>query len=609
MTLGSNENGATQLTSTNGSIILSSNGALNVINQTAFTAGDSVFIDGNTGVFLGNGGLNNASIVDITSMNSADPSKAGIQIFGGNISLGGGNNTQDMALSTNGNIVITSTAANGEVIVTSNGAQSTSPQHEISAVSNINGGSGNSGGNVTITAQGFGSSVNIGDFVTVTAQGNSSHTGIVSVLANAGDGSQGEPVSTVTFGQGTLVNYNGGLAISSSGDLTFGASDKITATPGSYGAVNLTSTRGAIIVGDRNSWITRGTVNLNASTTITYGPSVNTSFGDSLTTTNGNINFSALGTGVNSTTPFIAIGYGATIEAISAFSNLGDVSFNAGAGNNPANVPISNFGYPGVSVNGANIDTTAVGFSSNGTVQFITSNAAISVNNQGSQSNFSFFGNNFIEGDPPVGAPVAPQWMVTGALPTTLNIPTSNFSNNTSTTIFGTTLLQTVPESKNLVGISPLLSTRNIDIIPSGGISTIGRLATSQQPVNALSNVQTVGVLQQANAIDTAQYAGTTSSAQNAISASNTNIATGTTSRANTPLFGGINKKGSGAFATKQLENGAMLIAPERSTVVTTRFGNVQVADKAVALVVATDRGLSVYNLDESRRDSVIMSN
>jgi hypothetical protein len=60
--------------------------------------------------------------------------------------------------------------------------------------------------------------------------------------------------------------------------------------------------------------------------------------------------------------------------------------------------------------------------------------------------------------------------------------------------------------------------------------------------------------------------------------------------------------------AFKTLEHGVMLIAPDQPTVIKTGYGTVGVAAGAVALLVSFDRGVAVYDLHDSRRNSITMN-
>ena len=51
-----------------------------------------------------------------------------------------------------------------------------------------------------------------------------------------------------------------------------------------------------------------------------------------------------------------------------------------------------------------------------------------------------------------------------------------------------------------------------------------------------------------------------------------------------------------------------MFISPEKDTTVKTAFGNVDVAADSVALIIAFDGGLAVYNFHDTRRDSVVIT-
>jgi len=53
------------------------------------------------------------------------------------------------------------------------------------------------------------------------------------------------------------------------------------------------------------------------------------------------------------------------------------------------------------------------------------------------------------------------------------------------------------------------------------------------------------------------------------------------------------------------LERGSLLAVPAADTVVKTAYGDVSVAGKSVALIVATSRGLAVFNLDDRKSDAV----
>ncbi|MBS1989117.1 MAG: hypothetical protein JSS83_01295 [Cyanobacteria bacterium SZAS LIN-3] len=57
----------------------------------------------------------------------------------------------------------------------------------------------------------------------------------------------------------------------------------------------------------------------------------------------------------------------------------------------------------------------------------------------------------------------------------------------------------------------------------------------------------------------------------------------------------------------KDLMSGPALIAPDKDTVVRTGFGSVRVAARAVALIVAFEGGLAVYNLHDNRHDAVVV--
>ncbi len=59
--------------------------------------------------------------------------------------------------------------------------------------------------------------------------------------------------------------------------------------------------------------------------------------------------------------------------------------------------------------------------------------------------------------------------------------------------------------------------------------------------------------------------------------------------------------------AVRQLEQGPLLLAPEENTTVQTRYGAVDVAARAVALIIAFKGGVAVYNLHDYKHDSVVI--
>ncbi|MBS1992719.1 MAG: hypothetical protein JSS83_19510 [Cyanobacteria bacterium SZAS LIN-3] len=69
------------------------------------------------------------------------------------------------------------------------------------------------------------------------------------------------------------------------------------------------------------------------------------------------------------------------------------------------------------------------------------------------------------------------------------------------------------------------------------------------------------------------------------------------------PLAGGIAN-----VAQAFLGSGPMFIAPDVNTSVKTDFGSVDVAANSVALIIAFDGGIAVYNFHDDRRDSVVIS-
>src|SRR5262249_10833685 len=56
------------------------------------------------------------------------------------------------------------------------------------------------------------------------------------------------------------------------------------------------------------------------------------------------------------------------------------------------------------------------------------------------------------------------------------------------------------------------------------------------------------------------------------------------------------------------MRSGSAIFAPSVDTVVETPFGSVAIDAKSVALVVATDNALAVYNLDDAHHDAVTVT-
>ncbi len=55
------------------------------------------------------------------------------------------------------------------------------------------------------------------------------------------------------------------------------------------------------------------------------------------------------------------------------------------------------------------------------------------------------------------------------------------------------------------------------------------------------------------------------------------------------------------------LRKGNVVVAPDQDTVIETSFGTVEVAAKSVALIIAMPSGTAVYNLDDSRKNSIVL--
>jgi len=57
-----------------------------------------------------------------------------------------------------------------------------------------------------------------------------------------------------------------------------------------------------------------------------------------------------------------------------------------------------------------------------------------------------------------------------------------------------------------------------------------------------------------------------------------------------------------------QLRKGNVVVAPDQDTVIETAFGKVEVSAHSMALIMALPTGTAVYNLDDSRKNSVVIT-
>jgi hypothetical protein len=57
-----------------------------------------------------------------------------------------------------------------------------------------------------------------------------------------------------------------------------------------------------------------------------------------------------------------------------------------------------------------------------------------------------------------------------------------------------------------------------------------------------------------------------------------------------------------------QLRKGNVVVAPDQDTVIETSFGTVEVGAKSMALIMALPSGTAVYNLDDTRKNSIVIT-
>jgi hypothetical protein len=247
--------------------------------------------------------------------------------------------------------------------------------------------------------------------------------------------------------------------------------------------------------------------------------------------------------------------------------------------------------------------------------------ANITIFNAGSvgASQITFDGTNAIQADPP--APAAAASMPVMAVPTLLpaqtgalntQAPRPDMAIQASLTNFmsGDSGIQPAASGNGSAGLQTVnlpVSTLGTVIPASYSGATTGGLFSSISSINSLG-VQTYGQIYELNG--TAQGGSALQNSENGLRSGQPAASTDSTRL----LQGGISARGRGhkkmafgAVAVKELSKGAMLLAPETTTDVNTPFGSVRVEGKSLALVVSTDRGLSVYDLDDLHRGSIVV--
>jgi hypothetical protein len=616
---------------------LGTNGAITIGNNDISAGGSS-----NPAATPGQLMLNSSGAINIgtvgTSMTPAELTTIdadGISIIGSSVTIGpagygNGNGIygySQVRLLSNGNINLEATGTNGSVnFYAANDSGNSFGTMEANAP-----GAGVSG-NITLQTTGSGSSINVGAGTALSTSASFGQNSGNITLTSAG---------TISVGANTRLTQDGfvgSISLNASGNLALGSSDQLQAAQN----VNLTTTSNSLTVGSSAS-ITAYVGNITVQNSSTSG-----------TIEIGN------GASLSAYAPSAGLGIGNVNFQIGPTAVIADV---------PVAGLISSSPYQGVTVNissngSVNTNTfvagTAPGFTvnpANSSVQLEGAGTAITFSNAGSsQTQIQFDGNNSILADPPAAAALPasvtlPQTVIapavnslttfttpsttlaTVSLPFTpaLNTPSTGHDNaaqqieNTGAVSIQQTGLTSLISSITSSGIavntslasSSVGSPRNAGlkienlVAPSSvGLSlpNSGLFSVTQNSANALSslasistgsrlaNVQTSGTLQTTGAF------GIQRQSQSSISSDQNKVLNGGVS-----LKGKSGRGGNHSMVTTELPEGVLLLAPERLTVVSTPFGSVQIADKTLALLVSNEKGLSVYNLDDSRRDSVVV--
>jgi hypothetical protein len=339
----------------------------------------------------------------------------------------------------------------------------------------------------------------------------------------------------------------------------------------------------------------------------------------------------------------IEIGSGTYIDAVGS-TGQGNVTFTVGTP--PVATPVTVATGGNVIVNQigtGTATTTTTGFNAAGSVVFNLEGANISLGNAGtSVDQITFDGNNTVTADPPAPGSVAP--VLLNLLTSLPLVNAGGLSGTSAASISPATIpaIQIGATGAGLEHSTNLSSPEGFNsgstalspggIIPGATISVATGERTTVFTNNALANgsVQTlIGTTSGATSISVSGASGSAQSELGSLNSFNsvnlTNAASNlqtagvlqTNSARNTEslnklLTGGVSSKGKhkdgDKYMVRELPQGALLIAPERSTVVPTPFGTVKVASKSVALIVSSKDGLSVYNLDETHRDSITIS-
>jgi hypothetical protein len=437
-----------------------------------------------------------------------------------------------------------------------------------------------------------GSSLVIAKAVTVTA-GSGTLTalalGKTGTITTGAGGSIDTSVGTLVIGQGSTKLATTAIAINAPG-VSLGA-------PGAAGALNLNNASGGNVASTTSisalNYTSASNVSLGSITTTAGGINVTASSGTlatvgstTLQTTGGGINLvvatgSSLTIGANNTlttssgsitlqnvdsSGSIAIGAGVDIHASGTAKGVGQVTIVIGAvptsGLNAGTKPLPN--APAINANGG-----ASVFYGTSAASSITANGSNTLNafgrnivfNSPAGHTFITINGGTITADPPVGA-AAPAAAVLNAIsPVVVSAPA----------IYSSSILAPSIMAPSVSGLNTISGVSDL----SSAVAT-----RSEITVNTIDSDNQTAASNRPSGFAPAPTAGSTKRLSAKIS--NTD--------------------------TRNLERGPLLISPQTETVVHTDFGSVSVAAKSVALIVAFDGGVAVYNLHDSHKDAVVVN-
>ncbi|MBU6455010.1 MAG: hypothetical protein KGS72_24785, partial [Cyanobacteria bacterium REEB67] len=188
----------------------------------------------------------------------------------------------------------------------------------------------------------------------------------------------------------------------------------------------------------------------------------------------------------------------------------------------------------------------------------------------GNTSSIVLQGNDTITADPPVGAASS----ATTSSPSSAAIMPAVFATPAASAFAS-------PSGVSAIALPSISSTNTVSstVALTGPAFSVAPLSANQSVAPAISNLAAI------NGSESVSLSSSTASANHK------------------PLNGGVSNT-----AERSLQKGSMFVAPDVDTVIQTGFGSVNVAAGSVALVVAFDGGVAVYNLHDSKRDSVVVS-